>query len=42
MPGKLFSLDMEMIDEWNQSASGFMQLDVENSTNQVSTIFQWF
>ena len=42
MPGKLFSLDMEMIDELNRSASGFMQLEVEDNSNQVSTILQWF
>ena len=35
MPGELFSLTMEMIDELNQSASGFMELYV--SSNQVST-----
>ena len=36
MPGELFSLDMEMIDELSQPASGFMQLDVKNDNEQVS------
>ena len=36
MPGKLISLPMEMFDELNQSASGFMQLDIINDDNQVS------
>ena len=39
MPGEPFSLSMEMTDELNQSASGFMQLDVKNNNNRVSTIF---
>ena len=36
MPGELFSLAMEMINELNQSVSGFMQLEVKNVTKQVS------
>ena len=37
MPGEVLSLDMDMIDELNQSASGFMQLDIDNNNNKVST-----
>ena len=44
MPGELFSLAVEMMDELNQSASGFLQLDVRNENNQVAiqlAILQW-
>ena len=37
MPGEILSLNMDMIDELNQLASGFVQLDVDNSNNKVST-----
>ena len=36
MPGELFSLAMEMIDELNQSVSGFVQLEVKNVSKQVN------
>ena len=38
MPGELFSLAMEMINDLNQPASGFMQLDVKNNNNQVNIV----
>ena len=34
-PGKMFSLYVEMTDEMNQLASGFLQLEAVNDNNQV-------
>ena len=42
MPGELFSLAVEMMDELNQSASGFLQLDVRNEVAIQLSILQWF
>ena len=35
-PGEMFSLVVEMFNEFNQPASGFLKLFIVDSNNQVS------
>ena len=40
-PGEQFSLNINMTDEMNQPASGFLQLDTVNINNQVNN-YIWY